>query len=584
MYVSRPLLLTLCFLLEHTQASLFQAHGKNVPMAIMLWAFPNVTQRAYDVLIQNGSALDAVERALTFAEDLTCHGHPDEDREVTFDALLMEGKNLSVGAVASLRRVRNPTGVARLVMNHTTHSILSCSQATEFALRMGRFEEPLNTTVSDEEWTKWHNYNNCQPNFYANVDPDPKIHCGPYFKIPRDRLNPNDTDDPNYEPPPPVPEDPARDCHPGHPGKPCIPCKKCHCECHSSSSTTTECDDIPSTTECDDIPSTKECDDIPSTTECGDILSTSECDDFSSTTSNVMPEEQEKSPCEDPGGVQARHRAASRLFRTKQPPASLRRNHYCRRRKDILQKIKEKYKSALNHHRYKGRHHGQSKYQDEESCEEKKKEKSQDDKHDTCCGQRPLGRCQAHPSKKCENKCKQSHIICTCPDDDDDDDDEEDGIVRMPKEVVEPDSVALLVLDRNRSLAGGATSSGPRFRIPGRVAEAVLPGAAVYVDDDVGAAAASGDGDLLVRFLPGVLAVEAMRRGWRPDAAARIALTRICKRYPCFKGAVVAINLEGDHGAACHGYKKMTYTYTRKGNLDKVQVVPYKCFKLNSKS
>ena len=45
-------------------------------------------------------------------------------------------------------------------------------------------------------------------------------------------------------------------------------------------------------------------------------------------------------------------------------------------------------------------------------------------------------------------------------------------------------------------------------RIYRRVGDSPIPGSGAYADSDVGAAAATGDGDVMMRFLPSFLAVE----------------------------------------------------------------------------
>lgn len=85
-------------------------------------------------------------------------------------------------------------------------------------------------------------------------------------------------------------------------------------------------------------------------------------------------------------------------------------------------------------------------------------------------------------------------------------------------------------------------------------------GAGAYADSEVGGAAATGDGDVMQRFLPSFLAVEQMRRGSTPKAAAEIAIKRIAKHYPNFSGGVVAVDKAGRVGAACHGLTRFPYS------------------------
>ncbi|KAK8386484.1 hypothetical protein O3P69_010839 [Scylla paramamosain] len=156
------------------------------PIVINTWNFTNATAKAWEILRQGeGTAVDAVERGCTVCEELQCDGtvgfggSPDETGETTLDAMIMDGTTHDVGAVADLRRVKGAMAVARSVMEHTTHTLLVGEQATRFALMMGFPEENLTTPASvkmHEEWLR----NNCQPNFWVNVSPDPTTSCGPY--------------------------------------------------------------------------------------------------------------------------------------------------------------------------------------------------------------------------------------------------------------------------------------------------------------------------------------------------------------------------------------------------------------------
>lgn len=55
------------------------------------------------------------------------------------------------------------------------------------------------------------------------------------------------------------------------------------------------------------------------------------------------------------------------------------------------------------------------------------------------------------------------------------------------------------------------------------------------------------------------LTVEEMRRGASPADAAKVAVDRIASYYPNFMGAVIALNKNGDYGAACHGIKTFPF-------------------------
>ncbi|KAK6059726.1 asparaginase [Cooperia oncophora] len=96
--------------------------------------------------------------------------------------------------------------------------------------------------------------------------------------------------------------------------------------------------------------------------------------------------------------------------------------------------------------------------------------------------------------------------------------------------------------------------------IPGRIGDSPIPGAGAYAVEGVGGAAATGDGDILIRFLPSFYIVEQMRLGTKPFKAAHKAIRRILQDYPHFQGAVVAANAAGVHGAACANLGKFMFS------------------------
>lgn len=64
----------------------------------------------------------------------------------------------------------------------------------------------------------------------------------------------------------------------------------------------------------------------------------------------------------------------------------------------------------------------------------------------------------------------------------------------------------------------------------------------------------------MMRFLPTYQAVESMRRGLSPTAAAEDALNRIAQYHSEFSGAIIAVNTSGGYGAANHGFASFEYT------------------------
>ena len=96
----------------------------------------------WSILKNGGSALDAVEAAIRSLEDDPAFDAGkgawlNSAGEVELDAIIMDGATLNNGAVAAIQHVRNPITVARLVMERTTHSLLSGIGAEHFAQAQG---------------------------------------------------------------------------------------------------------------------------------------------------------------------------------------------------------------------------------------------------------------------------------------------------------------------------------------------------------------------------------------------------------------------------------------------------------------
>ncbi|EEC02586.1 asparaginase, putative [Ixodes scapularis] len=124
------------------------------------------------------------------------------------------------------------------------------------------------------------------------------------------------------------------------------------------------------------------------------------------------------------------------------------------------------------------------------------------------------------------------------------------------------DTIGMVVIDAAGRLSAGTSTNGMNHKIPGRVGDSPIPGAGAYADQEVGGAAATGDGDILMRFLPrqAYQAVEGMRHGMDPTSACRDALHRIVRHHPQFVGALVAVAIDGTYGAACHGIESFPFS------------------------
>jgi N4-(beta-N-acetylglucosaminyl)-L-asparaginase len=86
----------------------------------------------------------------------------------------------------------------------------------------------------------------------------------------------------------------------------------------------------------------------------------------------------------------------------------------------------------------------------------------------------------------------------------------------------------------------------------GRVGDSPIIGAGLYVDNEIGAAVATGLGEMVMKTLGSFLVVELMRNGKSPQQACEIAIERIVsknKNYKEFQVGIIALDKSGNHGA-----------------------------------
>ncbi|ROT41822.1 asparaginase [Sodiomyces alkalinus F11] len=323
-------------------SSVYARPSPGWPMVINTWGGPfvNATDAAYEALLRRDvSALDAVEIGCTVCEENQCDGSvgfggsPDENCETTLDAMIMDGVTMKSGAVAGLRRIKNAIGVARAVLEYTSHTLLAGDLATQFAIDNGFQEENLTTDATLARCATWREGNNCQPNYRQNVSPDASAGCGPYTPLALDSSSPD---------------------------------------------------------------------------YFGLIA---------------------------PDAAQASH-----------------------------------------------------------------------------------------------------------------------------------DTISLMAIDAAGIMAAGTSTNGASFKVPGRVGDGPITGSGSYVDGDVGACGATGDGDIMMRFLPCYQAVENLRRGMNPEEAAYDAVLRMVRKYPAVASGIVVVDKDGEHGAAASGWGG-TFTYAFRGGL-----------------
>lgn len=118
------------------------------------------------------------------------------------------------------------------------------------------------------------------------------------------------------------------------------------------------------------------------------------------------------------------------------------------------------------------------------------------------------------------------------------------------------DTLAMVMLAPDGNLYGGCSTSGMGYKLPGRVGDSPLIGSGLYVDNEYGAAGATGIGENVMRFCGSFMVVEYIRQGLHPQDACIETIKRIAKMDP--KGYDLAINFiaidkRGRFGAAGTG-------------------------------
>ncbi|CAM9484473.1 unnamed protein product [Phaeothamnion confervicola] len=124
------------------------------------------------------------------------------------------------------------------------------------------------------------------------------------------------------------------------------------------------------------------------------------------------------------------------------------------------------------------------------------------------------------------------------------------------------DTIGLICMDVRGNLAAGTSTSGWKFKHPGRVGDSPMVGSGLYCDGAAGAAVATGDGEEIMRCCLSFLAVEFMRSGDEPNVACRKAIARLREavgdrssngrplQHDQLTAAVLAVDCRGRVGAA----------------------------------
>ena len=117
--------------------------------------------KAMDILKRGGDTLEAVVAGVNIVESdprdssVGYGGLPNAEGDVELDSCCMHGPSHRAGSVASIRHIKNPASVAKLVLERTDHIMLVGEGALRFALAHGFKKEDLLTEDSRKIWLKW---------------------------------------------------------------------------------------------------------------------------------------------------------------------------------------------------------------------------------------------------------------------------------------------------------------------------------------------------------------------------------------------------------------------------------------------
>lgn len=123
---------------------------------------------------------------------------------------------------------------------------------------------------------------------------------------------------------------------------------------------------------------------------------------------------------------------------------------------------------------------------------------------------------------------------------------------KIPVDAQNHDTISMLAIDERGDLSGACTTSGTAFKYHGRVGDSPIIGAGLYVDNEIGAAGATGVGEVIMKILGSFSIVENMRHGYSPQEACEEAVQRALKKVPDARNMPVyfiALNKEGETGA-----------------------------------
>ena len=135
------------------------------------------------------------------------------------------------------------------------------------------------------------------------------------------------------------------------------------------------------------------------------------------------------------------------------------------------------------------------------------------------------------------------------------------------------DTIGMVAMDASGNLSGSCTTSGMGFKMRGRLGDSPIIGAGLFVDNEVGAVTATGQGEDVIRICGSHTVVEYMRQGLSPEQACKAAVERIIRikkeKAKDIQVAFIALNKKGETGA--YAIQK-GFSYALKNNMEEKMV------------
>jgi N4-(beta-N-acetylglucosaminyl)-L-asparaginase len=123
---------------------------------------------------------------------------------------------------------------------------------------------------------------------------------------------------------------------------------------------------------------------------------------------------------------------------------------------------------------------------------------------------------------------------------------------RLPDGEWNHDTIGMIAMDAAGNLSGSCTTSGMAFKMRGRVGDSPVIGAGLFVDNEVGAVTATGQGEDVIRICGSHSVVEYMRQGLSPEEACKAAVEKIARikkeKAKDIQIGFIAINKKGETG------------------------------------